>query len=306
MAVKSKKYPYRNPPKAPSFQEYANAKQMGRTGPGPIPQNYGSIAPPILQQGYTQGYQETHPPGPTTPRGSGAPSTPTPAPRNPLSAPLSMEEQAARTAADEQYGINQGDYGHQLYGAAFRYGDRDTMAQYSQYGPVVDNPNSALATIGRTTAANVQGEKDVRERANTYFSGMHLKQQNEIQDQANRERLAAFQEYQDAVGRINVLKQQSEADKAQVYGKTGGTAIDRYLGQDPEPLGPEAPSGAGGTTARPGSVNQPVEPTSIFRGSQPMAAAFNALSPGERSKWQRWHQKYPNRSLEHWIRSGKP
>lgn len=182
-----------------------------------------------------------NPPKPAAPKAPAAPTSPAapgiPAGSKPTDPglPLNMSEQAQRNAAESTYTAQKGGYGRQLYEAALRYGDPGVMSLYSQYGPTVENPNSRLSTILRGENQNIE-QSGLRSNANnTFFSGLHLRADQEIRDQASRERLAAQQEYESAMNELNNLMLQAENERAGVYGSTGASAIDRELEREPVP-----------------------------------------------------------------------
>lgn len=173
-------------------------------------------------------------PNPTSPATPGSGVGPGSKPTDP-GLPLSMGEQAQRNAADAAYGTSKSGYGRQLYEAALRYGDQGTMGQWGEYGPAVENPNSRLATTARNEAQGVE-QSGLRSNANnTFFSGLHLRADQEIHDQASRERLAAQQEYESSMNNLMNLLAQAEQARSGVYSSTGASAIDRELGREPIP-----------------------------------------------------------------------
>jgi hypothetical protein len=114
---------------------------------------------------------------------------------------------------------------------------------------VVDNPNSQLATILRNQQQGIEQSGLSQNANNTFFSGLHLKADQNIYDQSSRERLAAQQEFENALsGYLQQLREAQDA-RAGVIGSTGASAIDRYLSRDPiagadapPPAAPPAPA----------------------------------------------------------------
>lgn len=116
--------------------------------------------------------------------------------------------QARRTDAQTNYGLTVNDINRQLLQAAMRYGGDPMAALYNLSGSITptavqtDDPNSALATIARTMKDNTKSLQDELTQNNTFFSGMHLTRQQDVNDQADRDKAEAYRQYQDAVAQL--------------------------------------------------------------------------------------------------------
>lgn len=148
---------------------------------------------------------------PSTPATSVRPAAPTPQARPTIAVPLapppqSMQSASDRTGAWEQYGLGVSNVNRALMEAAQRYGGVDSAAQFgvndltSSVG-VTHNPqdNSALSVIQRNAA---EASKNVDENAgadNTFFSTRRLGDLQNINSDADRQRIAAKAEYDAAV-----------------------------------------------------------------------------------------------------------
>jgi len=189
-----------------------------------------------------------------------------------------MTEQAARDDAFANYNTAKAGFGNQLYQAALRYGDPTTMAQYSEYGPPVENPNSRLATAQRAEDQGIEQSGLAQNANNTFFSGLHLRADQLIHDQAARDRLAAQQEYENAKAELDNLIAQAGNTYSSAIRDTGASAIDRVLSQEPIP-GPAPPP----HVTKPGPAQYP-GPTSNNPNS------FSGAPPGY--VWDPVHFKY--------------
>lgn len=181
------------------------------------------------------------------------PSAPAAAPAPPAApapvdtgVPLSMQEQDARNRAQSAYGTARAGIGQGLYEAALRYGSPEAITSLNQswggeLGPAVQNPNSALATILRQEGQGIEQSGLAQNANNTFFSGLHLKADQNIRDQAARDRLTAQQEYEQAQSGFLQQLRQAEDERSGIISSTGASAIDRLLAREPIP-GSQTPS----------------------------------------------------------------
>lgn len=116
--------------------------------------------------------------------------------------------QARRTDAQTNYGLSVNDINRQLLQAALKYGGDPTAALYNLEGSIsptavqTNDPNSSLAQIARAQKDNTKSMEDALTQNNTFFSGMHLTQQQDINDQESRDKSQALRDYQDAVAQL--------------------------------------------------------------------------------------------------------
>lgn len=120
----------------------------------------------------------------------------------------SSSGQGRRTAAAGTFQGSVNDINRQLLQAALRYGGDPMVGLYNYddtmtSAPVATNdPNSSLAQIARTLKENTKGLEDELTGNNTFFSGMHLTRQQDINDLGDRDRAQALRDYQDAVAQL--------------------------------------------------------------------------------------------------------
>jgi hypothetical protein len=102
--------------------------------------------------------------------------------------------------------------------------------------PVATNdPNSSLATIGRTYDENTKNLNDELTRNNTFFSGMHLTRQQDISDLRSRNEAQALRDYQNAVAQLQGMYGQARAGYGSDIAAANQADIDYAASQAPTP-----------------------------------------------------------------------
>jgi hypothetical protein len=156
----------------------------------------------------------SHPYAPHTPTGAGpvvpgsagtAPGEPNGPTTQPFVPPRSMKTTQDRLDAQKAYDSGMGDSNYDLYLAALQYGDPNTVAQYQQFGGAnapSSLENSDLAQIGRTLDQTTKQLGVSRNQGNTFFSGQHLQDLSNLNDEASRQRGSALDRFRDALVRI--------------------------------------------------------------------------------------------------------
>jgi len=192
--------------------------------------------------------QDKPPPGPPP-----GPPPPKPPPGPPTPPPSSPETELARQVAAQNFqnslsGINQS-----LYNAALDYGDwspyQATIGgnpDFAMTGPVVTNPNSALAQIAR---AELEGKRQLAEGRNaqgTFFSGGHLRDIGNVEDQAMYDRTDAFRRYQSASQAMTQAYAQARQARDQALAQATIDDINAALAKKPEPKAPPPKKKPGG------------------------------------------------------------
>jgi hypothetical protein len=204
-----------------------------------------------------------------TPPAAPPPPGPPPGPVDEGGYPLTPASAAARSGADEQYGITEGDAHQSLYRAALQYGDPGILQQYGDYGPVVDNPNSDLSTIARNEALQHTNLGNAMNAQNLYFSGTNQKGQTAVSTEAGKQRSDAYQRFKDAEQRLLTAISTGLAKKRDVYRTTGADDIAAALSMPPQPVG-TAPGDkklpAGNKT--PSSSRKPPKPSTTKKGGE--------------------------------------
>jgi hypothetical protein len=182
--------------------------------------------------------------------------------------PLTPASAAARTGADEQYGITEGDAHQSLYRAALQYGDPSILQQYGDYGPVVDNPNSDLSTIVRNEALQHTNLGNAMNAQNLYFSGTNQKGQTAVSTEAGKQRSDAYQRFKDAEQRLLTAISTGLAKKRDVYRTTGADDITTALSMPPQPVGTAPGDKKLPAAKKPSSGKKPSKPSTTKRGGE--------------------------------------
>jgi hypothetical protein len=120
--------------------------------------------------------------------------------------------------------------------------------------------------------------------------------------------------YDAAINRLDVqaqaLRSGATIDEAVALGEASTRKAGEIASRPPPPPPPEAaPPGAPGPG--PAAPAPAPGPQSIFHPDAVVpphiqAQMFNALTPGERGRWQRWHNQHPTLSFMNWQRKGRP
>lgn len=162
----------------------------------------------------------------------------TPRPVTPSSpAPRTATGEAIRIGAQEQYQIGTTKLNEELYRAALRYGDPTTLGQLRSFGPVVENPNSALSKIRRSEQLGLRNVEQGENRNNTFFSSLRLGNQQHVTDQASRERLSAQERYQEAYRKWTTGSHEALARLQEILRQAEAGEIEKALGEAPGPTG---------------------------------------------------------------------
>jgi hypothetical protein len=205
--------------------------------------------------------------------GAGGTTPPPTGPVDEAGYPLTPASAAARSGADESYGIAEGDAHQSLYRAALQYGDPDVLQLYSAYGPVVDNPNSDLATIQRNEGLQHINLGNQMNANNLYFSGTNQKGQESLSTEASRQRTNAYQRWKDAEQRLLTAIATAGAKRNDVYRTTGADDIATALAQPPQATG-TAPGDEPPPEATPGTT--PPDETQTPKGLGPVVGDIHA------------------------------
>ena len=247
------------PPKQPKKKKPRQKRPVPKKGvfmgvkpKAHTPRGVGTIAPP-----------------PTAPPVSSTPITPQTAPPPPPPPPArtptpTVQGESTRQQAHESFGLTRAELARQLFNAAFRYvdssllgarvqriedkdldlGDLSTTSLADIFGidaPVV-NDNSDLARIARSRVDQGKTLDENLNSGNTFFSGIRLRRQGELDDAATRDRDVARTAFIDAynalvgeLGRAISTRsgQLSEADLADIAAMEA---------EEPEAEVPEQPS----------------------------------------------------------------
>lgn len=124
-----------------------------------------------------------------------------PAPSNPgdqYNIGLVPADELAKAQAQSTYDTSTGEYRQALNNAAMRYGDPSIMSGLG-LGTTV-NPNSVLAEAALKAQLAQQQTGNARESAGTFFSSLHDQDLSNISSAQQRQDLAGYQAYQNALG----------------------------------------------------------------------------------------------------------
>jgi hypothetical protein len=242
-------------------------------GYGNVPKPRGARAP--ASSGWTSGPVAT--PTQVTPQVQNVPD-----PSAAVAPPATPQAAADRITAREQYGTGMGDVNYQLRTAAQQYGGAPTVDQYgysedpnhpgvyldsvSTVGANTTDPNSALAVILRNQQAQATAQNENTNQKGTFFSGINLKGQQDIVDENDRQRTAAFTQYQDAIHRLTTAMEQLRGTRGEGFRNADAADLLAAAAIPPEPE--EGASAAPGGNPAPG-VPPGVPPPPIPHGTGP-------------------------------------
>jgi len=180
---------------------------------------------------------------PSQPVGTPAPPKPPTAPAAnnnypppPVKAPQLPSSIAENLSAETDYSTTESDVNKKMYDAALRYGDPNAIRYYASqgYGPYIENPNGALASIQRQLDASKKSVGLQRNEANTFFSGMHVDDLQQLNTNADLQRLAAKQEYDQAIYELGQTLLRARQSKDARIAATGAADIEAALNNPPE------------------------------------------------------------------------
>jgi hypothetical protein len=125
-------------------------------------------------------------------------------------APVSLESQSDRIGARENYGIGMNTVNRNLMDAALRYGGVNQVQQFGYDSTGADTSmnlgvtaspedNSALSVIARNAAAEGKNIDETAGTDNTFFSSRRLGDLQNVNNEADRQRISAKQEYDAAI-----------------------------------------------------------------------------------------------------------
>lgn len=215
------------------------AQNLPATAPGT------NLAPPPMQGVPLPGAPAGGPPAADIAAGVGGPTL------DEAGYPLTPGSAAQRADAEQGWGNAQTEYGNSIYRAALQYGDPAILAQYGQYGPVVDNPNSDLSTINKEEGTQRVSTNNSLNNQNLFFSGVNQKAQNAITEGASGRRAGAYQKFKDSEQKLLEILARARTARDTVYRDTGASDITADLAQPPQPTGPAA-GDVGGEYVGPG------------------------------------------------------
>jgi cell division septum initiation protein DivIVA len=154
--------------------------------------------------------------------------------------------QGRRTAASANFGTSVNDINRQLLQAALKYGGDPMVGLYNYDDTMTptavatNDPNSSLAQIARTMKDNTKGLEDELTGNNTFFSGMHLTRQQDINDLADRDKTQAYRDYADAIAQLTGGYQQARTTYGSELAGANQDDIDYAASQAPQG-GPQTP-----------------------------------------------------------------
>jgi len=148
--------------------------------------------------------------------------------------------QARRTAAAGGFQGSVNDINRQLLQAALRYGGDPTVGLYNYDDTMTptsvatNDPNSSLAQIARTLKDNTKGLQDELTGNNTFFSGIHLTRQQDINDLSDRDKTQAYRDYADAIAQLTGGYQQARTSYGAEMAGANQDDIDYAASQAPQ------------------------------------------------------------------------
>lgn len=248
------------------------------------------------------------PAAPKPPRPA-APATPPPRPMPTAPTPVAVPQQAITPirppqtlqSASDRLGVNANfgnaitDINTNLMTAARKYGGMPNVIQYDNAGNPVstalgaEDPNSALATIGRNQTTQEEYLRNKNNVENNFFSGFHQKQQADQLSDTDRQRAAAYQEFLDSQAQLQQLLLESRTERETGLRNADIADWEAAAAREPEPgqAAPPAPVPRGRAPAR----AKPPRPS-----ARVLAAAAPKPRPGNwwaiARYWENVNKKY--------------
>lgn len=216
--------------------------------------------------------------------GGGAPTASAPTSAPPAPAPQLPGSVAAIAGANQRAGLDVADINAALFQAAMRYGGNPNAQQYrlnANFVPesytvgVGPNENSAVSEIGRALTQGTRQTGLSHNDINTFFSGLHAEDVQDLQNESARRRQAALDEYNAAVGQLNSALQEALAARQGTVTEAGAADIEAARALEPEatgdlPVSPGPPPAPGAPPRRPiGGTRGKATPTEPYRGPAP-------------------------------------
>lgn len=203
------------------------------------------------------------------PAGSPDPGMPNTTPANPYAGiPLIPGDENTISGAQATFGNQQAEGNEAMYRAAMNYGDPTTM---SQWGLPVTNPNSALAMAALKAQQQTQADQNARGRSDTLFSSLAQKDLGTIGATQQREDLAGYQKYEEALANFRAAMATDTTNAQTTIG--GAQADERQQALNnlstPDTAAGAAPvptNNAGTTTAKNSSLPRATAPTKAKKG----------------------------------------
>lgn len=159
---------------------------------------------------------------------------PAPAPTVPTPGPSST---ALRTNAASNIGIARGQNRDAIFRAVMQLGDPTEIAKY-QANPefagyqFAQDPNSVFASLARQETKGLQDIDTNSNVGNTFFSGMRLRDRQELSDETGRQRLAGSTSFLDDLKNYAASLGLSESQYRQSLSDADQMDIDAALAQD--------------------------------------------------------------------------
>lgn len=173
-------------------------------------------------------------------------------------APVGLQSSSDRIASREGYGLGMNEVNRRIMDAAMRYGGASSVQQFG-YDPtsgadtssalgVTTNPedNSALSVIARNAALQGRNIDETAGSQNTFFSTRRLGDLQEVNSDADRQRVAAKQEYDSAIADyVNQLmglrSSRDESFRNADISDIAAAAQNEPTNQIPQPASPPRP-----------------------------------------------------------------
>jgi hypothetical protein len=156
-------------------------------------------------------------------------------------APQSPHSSSARIGAEEMFRAEEANLNGEIYQAALRYGDPATLAQFKNFGPVVQNPNSELEEISRRETEGIRNVGLRENQGNTYFSSLRLGGQQRVADESSRARAASYANFQEAYSKYTRALIESRRRRDEVIRDSEAEDIERSENEPVEPIGGSEP-----------------------------------------------------------------
>lgn len=202
------------------------------------PSKTGTIQPQTPQPGGKPGVGQVNVPPPPPP----------PAPDPGLVPQPTLRGEQTRQNANTKFGTAKAGLAQDLFDAAFRYGDPNALspemrAAFGIDAAVGDNPIGELATIGRQRVEQGQNLDEDLNQGNTFFSGIRLRKQGDLDNQAEFARQDAHNRFTSAYNKLVSLLAQATDERNAGLGEADLMDIEGAQAVPPEPEGPLPPQG---------------------------------------------------------------